>query len=225
MLRDLHIRILGSAIFIMALVSVSGPLAQARGSDTTLASRIVHFSPTDDSVSVRCAGTLLTPNRIITAGHCIEKSPQIISVVCPHSGVNTQVTHLQVLRINWHTNHDVAIVTLNDDAHCSALKSFLALSYQTATTLFTINLADNIRNQLNILQANPHTYIADDKQCLTQGDSGTPAFTIDSQSNPRLAAILISGTSDCPALQILANVSDFADWVETVLISPISKDR
>lgn len=223
MLHDLHIRMLLCAIFTMAMVS--GSLARAKGPDTILASHVVYFSVTNDSVDIRCAGTLLTPNQIITAAHCIEKNPQTVAIHCPHSGVNTHGSHLQIRRINRHTNHDVTIVTLNEDTHCYMSNSFLTLSDQTATTLFTINLADNIRNQLNIVQGSSHTYIADDKQCLTQGDSGTPAFTLDSQGNIKLAAILTSGTSDCPALQILANASDFADWVETILVLPTSKGR
>ena len=57
----------------------------------------------------------------------------------------------------------------------------------------------------------------DDDRCLTQGDSGTPAFYVGNADRPELAAVLVSGTKECPALQILANVSHFSSWVDATI--------
>ncbi len=78
-------------------------------------------------------------------------------------------------------------------------------------------MAGSARHPLVLLEANSHTYIADDEQCLTQGDSGTPAFTVGNDDRFELATVLTSGTSNCPALQILANVSEFSRWVDATI--------
>ncbi|MFK7854985.1 MAG: trypsin-like serine protease [Granulosicoccus sp.] len=228
-LCDLHKRAIEYVIVLMALVS--GSIVQANDPDTdpypdaAFAERVMQFAATSDSAPLRCAGMLLTPKRFMTAAHCIEESLKSIRINCLHGADKPQIVERQIVQIHTPVNHDISIVTLDEGTSCFTSNTAMALSNQSATSLFTLNLSTNSRNQLNILQTNPETYIVDDEACLTQGDSGTPVFTTDIQGDLELAAMLISGTDECPAIQVLANVSDFYDWIEAVLVLPISRDR
>lgn len=223
MLSDLRNKAIESAIALMALVS--GSFVQANDPDTAMVARLISFEATDDSAPMRCVGTLLTHKRFITAAHCIEDSLKSIRIDCLYRGEQRPVKVWQIVQVHTPVGHDISIVSLDEGAACFTSDAPLSLSHQTASTLFTLSTSGNSRNRLDILQTNPQTYIVDDQSCLTQGDSGTSVFTTDEQGNLELAAILISGTDECPAIQVLANVSDFDDWIETVLVLPISRDR
>lgn len=221
---QLTMKMLLSAMVSMALVS--GPQAKANGPESLISLNIVQLAQ-DNTVASKpgqahCIGTLLRAERLITAAHCIQKNTQTLSIRCASSRSNLKSVNRQVQKISIHTKHDVAVVQLDQPVSCrpateSARSQSIPLSNESATTLFTIASTDYSRNSLEILEASAQTYVADDNQCMTQGDSGTPAFTVNRLGTLELAAILISGTSDCPALQILANVSDFADWVKRKL--------
>ena len=216
---------------ILMIVLVSGSPLKAGDPDTLLASQIVTFSiatnTRGDSKNMNCTGTLLNPKWMMTAAHCIEPGTQSISVLCTQNSKEPVLLARRLERVNKHTDHDIALLQFEERTHCLQPASFtenfkqqaatLAPDSRIATSLFTLAMAGGVRHPLVLLEANSHTYIADDEQCLTQGDSGTPAFTVDNNDRLELAAVLISGTSDCPALQILANVSDFSSWVDATI--------
>lgn len=217
-----------SAILMIVLISESP--SRAGDSDILLASRIVVFSiaknTSSDSTNTNCTGTLLNLEWMMTAAHCIDVDTQSITVRCTKNSNESVVLTRPLQTIDKHTNHDIALLQFEESTYCLQPGSFtqnflqavtLAPDGRIATSLFTFAMAGSARQPLTLLEANTHTYIADDERCLTQGDSGTPAFSVGNDDRLELAAVLISGTSDCPALQILANVSDFSSWVDATI--------
>ncbi len=217
-----------SAIFMIVLVS--GSSLSAGDSDILLASGIVVFSTAENTSSVsnstNCTGTLLNPEWMMTAAHCIDADTQSITIRCTRNSKESVDQTRPLQSITQHASHDIALLQFKEHTHCLPPGIFmenilqpvtLAPDGRMATSLFTFGITDTARHPLALLEANTHTYIADDDRCLTQGDSGTPAFNVGNDDRPELAAVLISGTNECPALQILANVSNFSSWVDATI--------
>lgn len=213
---------------MLMIVLALGSPSKAGDPEASMALNIVTFSIANDASSesarMTCAGTLLNPRWMMTAAHCMEPGTQSIRIRCTQKVEDTKLLNRTLLRIKKHVRHDIALLQLEQSTHClqpssstEQLEQAIILTSESriATSLFT--LADSLRHSVVLLEANAHTYIVDDKQCLAHGDSGTPVFTVGNDERLEVAAVLISGTSECPALQILANVSDFSNWVDATL--------
>lgn len=214
---------------ILIVLTLSGSPAYAGDLSASLRENILTFTTYNHAGSEKatCVGILLSPDWIMTAAHCIEPDSESISTRCYGQHESSQrLSHVQIREIHRHAQHDIALLRTEQSGFCQSFEfsvdnpnGVFSLVAENSVTesLFTVTLADGARSALSILDANAQNYIVDDTKCLTQGDSGTPVFTLDGSGRVRLAAVLISGTSDCPALQILANVSDMSGWVGPIL--------
>lgn len=203
-------------IITMMLCMISGSLAVASAPDITFAARIVSFTPTAKTSTLpqrmTCVGTLILDSVLITASHCLPSTVQLLTIVCNKKQPWINETHA-VVETQHHPEQDIALLRLHTASKCSDTAQTLTIAKPDNNQLNAFDHSKSGLYALDLLAAQQHTLIVSDPLCMTQGHSGTPVFSRDKEGASHLSALLISGTDECPSLQILTKLAPLRQWI------------
>ncbi|MFK7996786.1 MAG: serine protease [Granulosicoccus sp.] len=202
---------------LMVLLLISGSTVYAVDPEVSQIAQMVAIAPMSSQsqqiTRTSCVGTLIADAKLVTASHCLPDSLEFIAVRClGQADAPTIVT--PVLKQRHHVNQDVAVVHFEAQQDCHTSLTNRALTHDENQELLIYSQRSLQLHDLTILLDQTSTYVVSDSSCQTQGDSGSPVFTRTQAGKFVLTAMLVSGTSECPSLQILTKLSKLQDWLQ-----------
>lgn len=172
-----------------------------------------------------CVASSLADGWAMTAGHCIQGENAQLSFLCKEKGEQFYVETLQLNKLVRHKTHDLALFKFEEES-CYANRSTMVttviprdISFMTPV-LFTQPPAKWQMKfaRVNEVERDEHTLrLLDDTACLTKGDSGTPFFVLQNDAKPMVAAILITGSDDCPSVQTAVRLDRLLPWIRQTM--------
>jgi V8-like Glu-specific endopeptidase len=167
-----------------------------------------------------CSGTLIAPNVVMTAGHCVDEHSRFEVYVSgayrlSTSGVTYDWNEHGAETVNP-AHHDIGLVFLNDAVKIATYPTLSKVKVADGTKAINVGRVLNGAVQSNAYQA-PATISAADKigypydytstDVIQPGDSGGPVLT----SGTHTIVAVNSGAGS--GIQVLARVDLLADWI------------
>ncbi len=210
--------------FVMAVTvlgtALMAPYSTSHGVE--YAYSIVHIQPAnlqqDAIVQRHCAGTLLRAGVVLTAKHCFESTPEKVAILCSNKNTDGSGSQrvVDIDRVDNHPESDLVLLALKSDFACQNNSPSLRIHNDAQRPLVSFKQPDNSLFYLMRLNDNTSTiFVKDATACLRPGHSGYPVFSVSNSGQLQLSAMLISGTDDCPATQVLLRLYPLRSWIHT----------
>jgi hypothetical protein len=170
---------------------------------------------------------LISPSRVLTAGHCAELLPDDVSAFAGAS-VAEHTFQSRVLRFKEHRMYDVAIAELE-----AAVPADLATPLEPITgegaieigmlaTLVGYGLTEDdglgvrlfVQEPIVEIDADFVTVDGDGRTGACVGDSGGPLLVRDEQGHHRIAGVLSAGSASCLGIDLYQRLEAVRDWLE-----------
>ena len=172
-----------------------------------------------------CVATSLIDGWTMTAGHCIQGKNTQLSFLCKEKGDQYYVETLQLNKLVRHETHDLALFKFVKES-CYANKNTMVTTVIPRDVSFVtpvLSAQPPAKWQMKFAKVNEvdrdeHTLrLSDDTACLTKGDSGAPFFVLENNAKSMVAAILITGSNDCPSVQTAARLDRLLPWIRQTM--------
>jgi V8-like Glu-specific endopeptidase len=204
---------------------------------------VVRISVTEDGESFLCTGTMIAPDVVLTARHCVTSTPSnhIVTLRGRRYGVSRVRIHPLARETQSGLIYDVALLYLRRNPNASYFPIITKRSARSGDTIYIYGygLDDNgntgrlLTGSMTIESTNTRWIISEfngNGSNTCSGDSGGPAFSIFTDSNGNSGLGLVGVTSggireDCQA----GDVSYFTNLQSSVtrrfLTSSVTKLR
>ncbi|MFD9566432.1 S1 family peptidase [Streptomyces sp. NPDC059994] len=123
MLKKTSRAVVGAVVAAAGLVAAGAvPASAVHGGKTVSGTPSFAVVLENPDGSQWCGGTLIAPDKVLTAGHCLMNAaePRSLLVVGGRSGLSStggQVRHIAKFKVapdfNWNLDHDAAVITLD----------------------------------------------------------------------------------------------------------------
>jgi hypothetical protein len=174
-----------------------------------------------------CSGVLISPRRVLTAGHCAELLPDDVSAFVGAS-VAEHTFQSPVLRFEEHGAFDVAIAELE-----AAVPTDLAMPLEPIrdedaieigmlATLVGYGLTEQDGLGVRLFVQEPIVAIDGDfvtvdgagRTGACVGDSGGPLLVRDEAGHHRIAGVLSTGSASCLGIDLYQRLEPVLEWFE-----------